>query len=161
MLISILTTTLGNRDYDTFTNETKSEGIGFGEWDSQKQDDTQRQKVVVQIQAQVRLILDTTLWTAGMSSGWEPYTDFSWVLVNMLFLNCVYVCVCLHVHISTVASKGQKRTTDSLKLELHVVNSCLMGVLGTKPQSSRRAISPAPFFCFRVLRFLFYVCHIV
>ena len=65
---------------------------------------------------------------------------------------CVCMCACVHVYIGADAHRALKRAPDSLELELQVVVSHLMWMLGMESGSSARAthglkhlgISPAP-----------------
>lgn len=57
--------------------------------------------------------------------------------------SCACVCVMCVLHMC-VAYGDQKRTSGPLKLELQVFMSHPVWVLGTKPWSDARAISPAP-----------------
>ena len=65
---------------------------------------------------------------------------------------CVCMCACVHVYIGADTHRALKRAPDSLELELQVVVSHLMWVLGMESRSSARAthalkhlaISPAP-----------------
>lgn len=56
-----------------------------------------------------------------------------------------YLCVCVHMH---TLPEGLWRpgevSLDSLELELQVIGSCLVWVLGTEPRSSRRAVMLQP-----------------
>ena len=51
----------------------------------------------------------------------------------------VYEFVCMHMYV--VVYGGQKKVLESLELELQVIVSHLMWVLGTKFQSSGRGVS--------------------
>lgn len=53
----------------------------------------------------------------------------------------MYVSVCRNMHVSADIHKGQKRALYPLGLELQLVLSHLMWVLGTKSRSSVRAVS--------------------
>ena len=58
----------------------------------------------------------------------------------MLFIY-VYICLgkCLHVNMG--AQRGQKKASDTLKLELQIVVNCVTWVLDTKLKSCGRAVS--------------------
>lgn len=52
-----------------------------------------------------------------------------------MYMHCVSLCM----HMSTGASRGQKRASDPLEIKLHVVVSCPTWVLGEKLRSSGRS----------------------
>ena len=56
--------------------------------------------------------------------------------VSQSFYSCVYFCLSICVLHECSGHGRQKSIVDSLELELQVVVSCLMWVLGTKPGSS-------------------------
>lgn len=68
---------------------------------------------------------------------------------TMIDCLCARVCSCAYVWVMCVlhmyvAYRDQKRTSGPPKLELQVFTSHPAWVLGTKPWSAARAISPAP-----------------
>lgn len=53
---------------------------------------------------------------------------------------CVHICVFVYIcHICVGVNGGQKRTSSSLELELYVIVSCLVWVLGNKLGSSKNS----------------------
>lgn len=58
-------------------------------------------------------------------------------MIIILIYDCVYVCLC-YPHVGTL--RGQKRVCDALELELQAVVSYPVWVLGTKLESSGRAL---------------------
>ena len=82
------------------------------------------------------------------------------LLVRLIFKLCVCVCLCVYVHFSADVCGVSMRASDPLELELWVVVSSTVWMLGIKPGSSTRAVciincrafSRAPIYCVLTFR---------